>query len=380
MNLPFREIPMSQLHDLYELGQSIWYDFISRDFISSGKMQELVEHGIRGMTSNPTIFEGAIAGGSAYDSQIARLDEQGMATAEIATELFMTDVRDACDVIRPVFNQSNGLDGYISLEVSPTLAHDTSGTVEEAHRLWKGVERPNLMIKIPATPEGYSAIRSCIADGINVNVTLIFSLDQYRQVVEAYLAGLEDRLSAEKTIDHIHSVASVFVSRIDSMIDNILTTIGSIEATGLRGKAGLANSKLVYQEFHRLFSGERWEQLAAHGAHPQRPLWASTSTKDPSYPDLLYVENLIGAQTVNTVPPPTLDAILDHGKARLSIEEGIDGAELILQQLEEVGVSLAQVMDDLLKEGVEKFQASFTSLFDKIESKRSQLREVDLSK
>ena len=367
---------MSILHDLYNAGQSIWYDFISRDFIASGKMKELVERGIRGMTSNPTIFEGAIAGGTDYDEQIASLDAEGVDTTSIAAEIFMTDVRSACDVIRPIFDESGGIDGYISLEVNPMLAHDTEGTIEEAHRLWSGVDRPNLMIKIPATPEGYAAVRRCIADGINVNITLIFSLEQYRRVVEAYLAGLEDRLKEEKEIDHVHSVASVFVSRIDSMIDSLLAEIGSAEALALKGKAGLANSRLVYHEFHRLFSGERWDLLEEKGGRAQRPLWASTSTKNPNYPDLIYVDNLVGAETVNTVPPQTLAAILDHGSAELRIEEGIETAEPTLQQLEAVGVSLEQVMDDLLKEGVGKFQASFESLFAKIDEKRGKLREA----
>ena len=368
----------SKLHDLHNLGQSIWYDFISRDFIASGKMKEFIDLGIRGMTSNPTLFEGAIAGGSDYDSQIASLDEQGMETAAIATELFITDVRDACNLIRPIFDESNGLDGYISLEVSPTLANDTSGTVQEAHHLWQSVDRPNLMIKIPATPEGYPAIRQCIAAGMNVNITLIFSLEQYRQVVEAFLAGLEDRLSRGEAIDNVHSVASIFVSRIDSMIDQLLANIGTDQAIALQGKAGLVNSKLVYQEFLHLFKGERWERLEGAGANAQRPLWASTSTKDPKYPDLLYIDNLVGPTTVNTVPPNTLNAILDHGDPTVRIEEGIETAEQTLQQIEEVGVSLEKVMDDLLKEGVEKFQASFTSLFEKIESKRQQLRESDI--
>ena len=369
---------MSILQELHTHGQSIWYDFISRGFITSGRMKELVEKGVRGMTSNPTIFEGAIAGGDEYDEQIAMLDSAGKTTGEIAAELFMTDVRDACDVIRPVFDQSNGEDGYISLEVSPTLAHDTEGTVEEAIRLWKGVDRPNLMIKIPATSEGYPAIQTCIAQGISVNITLIFSVDQYRQVAEAYMGGLEARLAAGESIEGIHSVASVFVSRIDSMIDGALSNIGSPEALALSGKAGLANSQLVYQEFKYLFSGERWEHLEAQGANLQRPLWASTSTKNPDYPDLLYVDNLIGPNTVNTVPPATLEGILDHGVAASTIEQGIDEAAGTMKSIEEAGVSLESVMNDLLSQGVEKFSASFTSLFEKIEAKREQLRGANI--
>ena len=368
---------MSILQELHAHGQSIWYDFISRDFIASGKMKELVEKGIRGMTSNPTIFEGAIAGGDEYDKQIAVLGSAGKGTAEIAAELFMTDVRDACDVIRPVFDQSNGVDGYISLEVSPTLAHNTEGTIEEAIRLWEGVNRPNLMIKIPATPEGYPAIQACITQGINVNITLIFSIEQYRQVVEVYISGLEARNAAGESIDHVHSVASVFVSRIDGMIDGLLEKVESQEGLSLRGKAGLANSQLVYQEFKRLFTGERWNALK--GANLQRPLWASTSTKNPDYPDLLYVDNLIGAHTVNTVPPVTLDGILDHGVVASTIEKGVEEAQETMRRIEEVGISLDSVMDTLLAQGVEKFAASFASLFEKLEAKREQLRQTDLA-
>ncbi|MCE2503012.1 MAG: transaldolase [Chlorobi bacterium] len=370
---------MNILHELHTHGQSIWYDFIGRNFITSGRMKELVEKGIRGMTSNPTIFEGAIAGGEEYDEQIASLDGAGKTTGEIATELFMTDVRGACDVLRPLFDQSNGSDGYISLEVSPTLANNTEGSIEEAIRLWKGVDRPNLMMKIPATPEGYPAIQECIAEGININITLIFSVEQYRQVVEAYLSGLEARLRGGRSIDHVSSVASLFVSRIDSMIDGWLERIGSPEALALRGKAGLANSKLVYQEFQRLFSAERWDRLRAEGANLQRPLWASTSTKNPDYPDLLYVDNLIGPNTVNTVPPATLESILDHGIASSTIEKGMEEAEETMRSIEEAGVSLEKVMDDLLDQGVEKFAASFTSLFEKIEAKREQLRQAGIA-
>lgn len=295
---------MGILNDIHSLGQSIWYDFISRDFIKSGKMKELVDAGIRGMTSNPTIFEQAIAKGKDYDEQIRELDEAGHQIDEIAATLFVTDVRDACDVIRTVYEESAGADGYISLEVSPQLAEDTEATILEARRLWNAVDRPNLMIKIPATTAGIPAIRQCIAEGINVNITLIFSLQQYRQVVDAYISGLEDRIAAGDDIAGIHSVASVFVSRIDSLIDQKLNELGTDQALALRGQAGLANTKLVYQEFSRTITGERWQALAAHNANPQRPLWASTSTKNPDYPDLIYVDNLIGPNTVNTLPPP----------------------------------------------------------------------------
>ncbi|MCE7933584.1 MAG: transaldolase [Chlorobi bacterium CHB2] len=361
---------MNPLQQLLEQGQSIWYDFISRQFIANGTMQQLVDQGVRGMTSNPTIFEKAIAGGSDYDEQIQQLSTAGNTTGEIALQLFITDVRRACDVMRPIYDASNGADGFISLEVSPTLANDTEGTIAEAERIWRELDRPNVMIKIPATPEGIPAVRRCIAAGININITLMFSLEQYRAVAEAYIGGLEDRLAAGGTIAGIASVASVFVSRIDSLIDGLLGKIGTPEATALQGKAAIANTKLTYQIFKTMFSGERWERLAQHGAQLQRPLWASTSVKNPAYPDLLYVDTLIGPWTVNTVPPETLVAIMDHATVQPTIETGIEEAEATLRQLTEVGLDMPSVMDQLLNEGVEKFTASFGSLFAKIEAKR----------
>ena len=367
---------MSILHDINSLGQSIWYDFISRDFIASGQMQTMVEKGIRGMTSNPTIFEQAIAKSSDYDEQISLLDTGNTSLDEIATALFVTDIRDACDILRSVYDESNKSDGYISLEVSPRLAHQTEATVQEARKLWSAVDRPNLMIKIPATQEGIPAVRTCIGEGINVNITLIFSLDQYKAVCEAYIGGLEDRIAKGEKISSIHSVASVFVSRIDAMIDSQLQKLGTEEALAIQGKAGIANTQLVYRAFQQIFSGDRWETLASKGANLQRPLWASTSTKNPEYPDLLYIDNLIAQHTVNTVPPATLEAILDHGTATLQIEEGMAEAEGILDNIEKAGVSLSKVMDALLSEGVEKFAASFSSLFEKLQAKREQLRNA----
>lgn len=364
---------MNPLHELLQLGQSIWYDFISRDFIASGAMQGLVDQGLRGMTSNPTIFEKAIASGSSYDNQIQELSRAGRSTAEIATALFIDDVRSACDVMMPVYSSSNGADGFISIEVSPTLASKTAETLAEAHTLWKEIGRSNLMVKIPATPEGIPAIRQCIADGININVTLMFSLQQYRDVALAYIGGLEDRAAAGGSIDNVNSVASVFVSRIDTMVDPMLERIGTPEALALRGKLAVANSKLVYQEFKQLFSGERWERLAALGARVQRPLWASTSVKNPAYPDLLYVEPLIGPHTVNTVPPETLTAILDHAAPRLSVEEDHGGAAAAVEAIAAAGIDIDAVMATLIAEGVEKFVASFNTLFEKLEAKRTML-------
>lgn len=369
---------MSILHDIHRLGQSIWYDFISRDFIASGQMQELVETGIRGMTSNPTIFEQAIAKGNDYDEQIKTLDVSGASLDDIATALFVTDIQNACDVIRPVYDESDGVDGYISLEVSPTLAHETDATIKEAQRLWAAVDRPNLMIKIPATPEGIPAVQSCISQGINVNITLIFSLEQYQGVCEAYLAGLEARSLQGEALNRIHSVASVFVSRIDAMIDSQLQALGTPEALALQGKAGVANTKMVYQAFQQVFSGERWESLASQGANLQRPLWASTSTKNPDYPDLLYINTVIGPHTINTVPPATLEAIIDHGTAALTVEDGVKEAKESLEKIEQVGIVLPDVMSRLLQEGVQKFAQSFHSLFEKLEAKREHLRSIDV--
>jgi transaldolase len=364
---------MNPLHALHQQGQSIWYDFVSREFISSGGMKKLVDQGLRGMTSNPTIFEKAIAKGDSYDAQIQELDATGMATADIATALFVEDIRNACDIMRPVYDSAGGDDGFISIEVSPLLAAKEKETIAEAHRLWKEIDRPNLMIKIPATDEGYPAVRRVIADGINVNITLMFSLDQYRAVAEAYIAGLEDRVAEGKDISGINSVASVFVSRIDAMIDEMLEKIGTPEARALMGKAGLANTKLTYREFKRIFSGPRWEALAAKGAKLQRPLWASTSTKNPAYPDLLYVDNLIGPHTVNTVPPETLEAIMDHAVVKPTVEEGLEEAERTMAQLAEVGIDIDEVMERLITEGVSKFSKSFESLFEKLEEKKKAL-------
>ena len=372
---------MSILNDIYRSGQSIWYDYISRDFIRSGEMKRLVDSGIRGMTSNPTIFEMAISGGSDYDDQIAELDKEGHSTAQIASALFVTDVQNACDLIRPVYNESNEQDGYISLEVSPYLADDTEGTLEEAIQLFKQVDRANLMIKIPATEAGIPAIRQTIAAGINVNVTLIFSRQQYRKVTDAFIRGLEDRNAKGEPVTGIKSVASLFVSRVDGMIDGLLEKISSDTGNNtkdLQGKAGLANARLIYHDFENFFDSESFATLEALGASRQRPLWASTSTKNPDYPDLLYVDNLIGPNTVNTVPPATLKAILDHGTSSSRLDQ-IDpkAEEDLFAKLNEAGVDTANVMDTLLAEGVSKFSASFDSLFEKIEEKRAKLREVE---
>lgn len=365
---------MNQLQQLLRQGQSIWYDFISRELIATGEMARLVGLGIRGMTSNPTIFEKAVAGGDSYDEQIRTLALGGASTEEIANALFIQDIRSACDLLRPVHDESDGGDGFVSLEVNPRLAEQTEATISEAHALWNAIDRPNLMIKIPATPQGLPAVRRCLADGINVNITLMFSLEQYQAVAGAYIEALEERLAAGLPIDRIASVASVFVSRIDTLIDSLLEKIGSDEALALRGKGALANSKLVYAEYQRLFGNERWEPLASAGARPQRPLWASTSTKNPNYPRLLYVTPLVGPDTVNTVPPDTLEAILAEGPfEKATVTEGAEEAAMTMRDLALVGINIDAVMEQLLTEGVAKFETSFDGLFQKIEAKKKDL-------
>lgn len=363
---------MNPLELILNQGQSIWYDFISRDFISSGKMAEYVAKGIRGMTSTPSIFEKAVASGNEYDSQITELYSQGKTTSEVATGIMIDDIKSACDILKGVYDSSNKSDGFISLEVNPKLAFDTTGTINEAEKLWSMINKPNLMIKIPATKEGLPAITKTISKGINVNVTLMFSLQQYIDVSNAYINGLEERLSNGGDISNINSVASVFVSRIDGMIDSQLDNIGSIEALNLKGKAAIANTQIIYQHYQNLFSSDRWNKIANECGKPQRPLWASTSTKDPSYPDLMYVDNLIAPNTVNTVPPETLVGILDHADTSKNIFSAIGSADEVLKNLSEVGIDINLVMQNLLEDGVSKFIVSFDGLFDKLESKRNQ--------
>jgi transaldolase len=363
---------MSTLNEYFSRGQSIWYDFISRDFIASGEMKRLVDLGVRGMTSNPTIFEKAIAGGTDYDEQIASLAAGGAGTDEIATAIFVQDIQAACDLIKPVYEESNGNDGFISLEVSPDIAHDTGKTIDEAKRLWAEVDRPNLMVKIPATPAGYPAIQEAIAAGLNINITLIFSVEQYEKVVAAVKEGLSRRIADGQPVDRIRSVASVFISRIDSMVDGLLEALGGDVAERLAGKAGLANATLIYEKYLKHFSGEEWRAFEEKGAARQRPLWASTSTKNPDYPDLLYVDNLIATDTVNTVPPATLTAMLDHGSPGEDIHD-FQGAADTLKQIHAAGIDLDHVMEDLLEQGVTKFADSFGSLYRQIEEKSARL-------
>ncbi|MEM3857564.1 MAG: transaldolase, partial [Thermoprotei archaeon] len=302
---------MATLESYARAGQSIWLDYIKRSFIRSGELKSLVDKGLRGATSNPTIFDKAVAGSSDYDSEIARLSAQGKSSREIFIELMLEDVGDAADVFRPVFDRLQGSDGFQSIEVSPEISDDAEAMIREAEEFWRRLARPNVMIKIPATKAGLTAIRRLTAEGVNVNVTLIFSVERYKEVVEAYLSGLEDLASKGGNLNKISSVASFFVSRVDTLVDKELEKKGD---RTLQGKIAIANAKVAYAHFKQAFSGERWDKLKAKGARVQRPLWASTSTKNPSYPDTLYVDGLVGPDTVNTVPPQTLDALLDHGR------------------------------------------------------------------
>ncbi|MEB2284847.1 MAG: transaldolase [Polyangiaceae bacterium UTPRO1] len=375
------------LVELQHLGQSPWHDNISRDLLTSGKLAKMVAAGdITGLTSNPTIFEHAVARSKDYDDAIRVLARKGKNAEDIFDALAIEDIRAAADVFAPVYARSGGADGYASIEVAPKFATDTEATIKEAHRLWKAVARPNLMVKIPATREGVPAIARCIADGLNINVTLIFSLERYDEVMDAYLAGLEKRLAARKPIARIASVASFFVSRVDTAVDAQLERkigeAGPDQQAQLRqlvGKAGIANAKLAYAAFRRKFAGARWTALAAQGARLQRPLWASTSTKNPAYPDTYYVEALIGPDTVDTLPPATIAAYKDHGKPAPRLAEGLDEAAAILQRIEDAGISMAAVTHKLEVDGVAAFAKSFESLIAVVSASREAFLLTDLT-
>lgn len=371
----------NRLHALHAIGQSLWLDYIDRTMLANGDLERRIrDDALTGMTSNPTIFEKALAEGSAYDAQLATA-----ATGSSARDAFelvaTTDVRNACDKFRSVYDATSAVDGYVSLEVSPELAMDTEGTVAEARKLWKIVDRPNLMIKVPGTLPGVAAIRQLIADGINVNVTLLFAIDAHARVIEAYISGLEARAAQGLDVNRIASVASFFVSRVDSAIDKKLDALATAETNearreallALRGKAAIANAKLAYRLFTTAFSGPRWQALAGKGAMVQRPLWASTSTKNPHYRDVIYVEALAGPNTVNTLPPATLEAFRDHGEAHVTVDVGVDEAERVLAQLEAHGISIAAVTDQLLTEGLASFSQSFVTLIAGLEAKRGKL-------
>ena len=362
---------MNNSQKTYELGQSIWYDNIQRKLLENGEMARMIADGeIYGVTSNPSIFNNAIAKSSDYDADLLPLLAEGKSPMQVFEALAVKDIQAACDLFADLYQKTNGGDGFVSLEVDPDLAHDTDGTVSEAKRLWKLVDRPNLMVKIPATLAGIPAIEQAIAAGINVNVTLIFSQERYLKVMAAYLAGLEQRIAAGQPVDRIASVASFFVSRMDSKVDAMLEEIGTDAAKALMGKSAIANTKLAYQRYLTTFGSERFEAIKAAGGRVQRPLWASTSTKNPAYPDTLYVDTLIGADTVNTIPPKTLMAFLDHGTVADTLVKMIQAQEEVLENLEALGISVKTVTDELEAEGVASFSKAFADLLAVIESRK----------
>jgi len=367
---------MNSIQQAQQLGQAIWFDYIRRGMLKSGELQQLIDQGISGLTSNPTIFEKAIVGSSDYDEALLPLARSDKTVEEIFESLAIEDIRAAVDFLRPIYDESNGVHGYASLEVNPLLAADTEGTIKEARRLFATLDRPNVMIKVPATPEGMPAVRQLISEGINVNATLIFSLESYQQVREAYIAGLEDLVSNGGDPGRVVSVASFFVSRVDTAVDTQLEERiqqGNITLKSLLGKAAVANAKLAYKAFKETFQSERFAALKARGARVQRPLWASTGTKNPAYSDLLYVEPLIGPDTVNTMPPATIDAFLEHGHAKSTLEEGISEAEETFESLQVTGISLEAITTKLLADGVKAFADSFEQLLAGIDEKRARL-------
>lgn len=363
----------TKLHTLAEIGQSVWIDYVQRSFITSGGLRAYIQKGLRGVTSNPSLFEKAIADSREYDEQIQQLGQQGKSSEEIYEELAIQDARLAADVLHPVFDETDGLDGYFSLEVNPHLAFDRPGTVREASRLFARVDRPNVMIKVPATAEGILAFQELIEQGVNINVTLMFSLEQYDRVAEAYITALENRAANVYTLKPIASVASIFVSRLDSKVDPMLEAFVSPKARSLLGTIGIANAKMIYQRFKEYFGSERWQRLAEKGGRVQRVLYGSTSTKDPDYPDVIYVDNLIGPNTVNTIPPKTLEAFLDHGTVRLTLESELAEARSQLESLPELGIQLYDITQQLLAEGVRKFAEPYDSLMHTIEEKKEAL-------
>ncbi len=369
-----------------QYGQSIWMDNLSRDIIESGELkQSISEKGIRGITSNPAIFEKAIAGNKIYDQAIEAGIRANKSVPKIYEDLIFTDIRNACDIFMPVYEESDGLDGYVSIEVPPDLAKDTDSTIREARRYYQTVDRPNLMIKIPGTPEGLPAVEQAISEGMSINVTLLFSVQSYVDTAWAYIRGLEKRATAGEDISKIASVASFFLSRIDVMIDERLerkleSAEGDAKAKleAIKGKVAIANAKIAYQKYKEIFAGDRWEALVAKGAKVQRLLWASTGTKNPEYSDVMYVDELVGVDTVNTLPPNTIDACVDHCDPANRIETNLDGAHRVIDSLKDdaVDIDLDAVMDELLEEGIDKFIKPFESLMSSLETKVKQLATV----
>src|SRR5712672_2720044 len=381
---------MNPVKALENHGQAVWLDFLARGFVAKGDLKALIDtDGVKGVTSNPSIFEKAIGSSDEYDGAIGQALKKGdRPVADLFEHLAVEDIQHAADVLRPVYDKLNGDDGFVSLEVSPYLAMDTKGTIIEAERLWKDVKRKNLMVKVPATAEGLPAIKHLIGEGISINITLLFSQQVYLQVAEAYLAGLEKYAGKGGDPSHVASVASFFVSRIDSMVDKELDEAiakandptEKERLAALKGKVAIANAKLAYQDYKRLFSGTRWDKHAAKGAKPQRMLWASTGTKNKDYSDVLYVEELIGPDTVNTVPPATLDAFRDHGKARDSLEENVDDARRVLEELERSGVSLDAITAELVKDGVKLFADAADKLYGAVAHKRATVLGHDIDR
>lgn len=372
---------MNPIQALAEHGQSIWLDYIRRDMTRSGELHRMIEDGLRGMTSNPAIFQKSIATSPDYT---AALETSGADPSVSAQQLYeriaIEDIREACDVMAPLYKACGQRDGFVSLEVAPDLAHDSEATVAEAHRLWAAVDRPNLMIKVPATPEGIVAVEQLIADGLSVNITLIFSCEVYRRVAQAYRRGLERRVAQGEPVAHIASVASFFISRIDSEIDPLLARIAEAStehaatARHLQGRIAIANAKLAYAMFQGDLEHPQWASLARAGARPQRLLWASTGTKNPRYSDVLYIEELIGRDTVNTVPPATLDAFLDHGQVRSTLEHDVEGARASMAALAELGISMEAVTERLLVDGLRLFTDAMSSLLSTIAAQQAKLR------
>src|SRR5437868_5407501 len=361
------------LKGLLAYGQSPWMDYVRRDLLTSGQLKKYIDNdGLRGMTSNPAIFEKAITGSNLYDDILKSPEAKNLDANGVFEKIAFRDIQDACDIFRPVYQETNRRDGYVSIEVSPFLGYDTKATIAEAHRLWKGVNRPNVMVKIPGTPEGLPAIRQCLEEGININITLLFAQSAYEQVAEAFLSALEARAAKGQDISHIASVASFFVSRIDTLVDSKLdeklksATDKTQKALfeSLQGKVAIANARVTYKKYQELFGGPRWKALAAKGAQTQRLLWASTSTKNPKYRDVIYVEELIGADTVDTIPPATFDAFRDHGRVRRSLTENVDQAAKTMADLEKAGISMAEVTQKLVVDGVRLFADAFRQMLE----------------
>ena len=365
---------MTKLQDLYGVhGQSPWLDNLKRGWLTSGELRRWVERGVRGVTSNPTIFAKAISGAADYDDQFGSLVRNGVSVEQSYWELVKSDIEEALAVLRPVYDGCNGNDGFVSIEVAPQLARDTQGTVESARELWRAIDEPNLFVKIPGTAEGLPAIQQCLGEGININITLLFGIDRYGSVIDAFFGGLEELDRSGGDVSAVSSVASFFVSRVDTEVDRRLEALGTSQALALRGKAAVANAKLAYALFQERFATDRWKALETKGAAVQRPLWASTSTKNPAYPDTLYVDELVGPDTVNTMPDQTLDDFEDHGRLERTVDQDLDEARAVFADLAGVGVDMADVTRTLEEEGVAAFSKSFDELITSLETKADQL-------